>query len=277
MAHMLTKPGRQLTKGLLVLLLVLHSSVGCATSQPEPVASDPNPAAADFDLEGSDPRAVAIADETMAAMGGRRAWDQTRYLTWRFFGRRLHVWDKHRGDIRVEWGSSGSPDHVVVLMNVDTRRGRAWQGGTEVTETAELAALLKRGYEAWVNDAYWLVMPYKLKDSGVTLAYRGEDLMENGRKSDVLELTFDGVGVTPQNKYRVYVARDTKLVVQWAYYPEAVHTEPSYVGPWHNWRRYGRILLSANHGSGRVHTDVAAPEHLPRSVFTDPAPVDLVR
>lgn len=31
-----------------------------------------------------------------------------------------------------------------------------------------------------------------------------------GRVSDVIELTFEGVGVTPENRYEVFVARDTR-------------------------------------------------------------------
>ena len=30
-------------------------------------------------------------------------------------------------------------------------------------------------YAIWVNDTYWLLMPYKMKDPGVTLAYDGEE------------------------------------------------------------------------------------------------------
>ncbi|MGB1718880.1 MAG: hypothetical protein ACPHO6_12015 [Candidatus Latescibacterota bacterium] len=60
------------------------------------------PAAQGFDTAGSSPQAIALAEETMQAMGGYPAWSQTRFITWRFFGRRLHVWDKWTGDIRFE-------------------------------------------------------------------------------------------------------------------------------------------------------------------------------
>lgn len=46
-------------------------------------------------------------------------------------------------------------------------------------------------------------MPYKLKDSGVTLKYKGEGQTEEGEPAQVLVLTFKDVGVTPQNKYEV--------------------------------------------------------------------------
>jgi hypothetical protein len=209
-----------------------------------------NPPAPGFDLEGSDPAAIEIADRVMAAMGGRDAWDGTRYLSWRFFDRRDHLWDRWTGDLRLEAEDS------VVLMNVGTREGRAWKNGQELAGT-ELAEALDGGYKAWVNDSYWLIMPYKLKDSGVTLTHVGAGQTEAGEVADILRLTFEDVGVTPQNKYHVWVARDTDLVEQWAFFPTADLEDPAFVTPWGNWQRYGEVLLSDDRGEGRFETAIS--------------------
>ena len=232
-----------------------------------------NPPADGFDLEGSDPRAIEIADAVMERMGGRTAWDATRHLRWRFFGRRLHVWDKHTGNVRIEGVGREDDKPYTILMNLHTGEGRAWRDGVEVTEPEPLAEMLDGGEAAWINDSYWIVMPYKLKDSGVTLGYVGEGTMEDGRAAEVLELTFEGVGRTPQNRYLVYVAADSGLVEQWDFFREAADAEPRFKIPWHNWRPYGEILLSDDRGENG-HTDVAVFDALPESVFTDPAPVD---
>ena len=55
-----------------------------------------------FDLEGSDPLAIVLADRIMSAMGGREAWDKTRYIKWKFFGRRTLLWDKESAKVRIE-------------------------------------------------------------------------------------------------------------------------------------------------------------------------------
>jgi hypothetical protein len=235
--------------------------------------ADPNPPAEGFDLAGSDPRAIALADRVMARMGGRRAWDETRYIRWSFFGRRHHVWDKYTGNIRVEGVDRETEIPYLILMNIYTKEGRAWESGEEVTDPGRLAELLDRGEAVWINDSYWLVMPYKLKDSGVTLEYLGEAAMEDGRPAEVLRLTFKGVGRTPDNKYHVWVARDTDLVEQWAYYRNFTDPEPGFTGPWRNWQQYGQILLSDNRGE-RGHTDLAVYDELPASVFASPEPVD---
>ena len=228
-----------------------------------------NPPAPGFNAQDSDPKAIAIADEVMEKMGGRKAWDQTRYFTWKFFGRRFHVWDKLTGNIRVE--SRGT----VTLMNIHTRKGRAWKNGTEITHKDSLAKSLDGGYRAWINDSYWLVMPYKLKDSGVTLKYLREGNMQDGRKADVLQLTFSKVGVTPQNKYEVFVDKKSRLVEEWSFFSTADAEAPRFTMPWIEWKQHGKILLSANRGK-RGHTDIAVFDELPDSVFSNPGTVDIL-
>ncbi|HEX2465683.1 MAG TPA: hypothetical protein VHR17_13760, partial [Thermoanaerobaculia bacterium] len=168
-----------------------------------------NPPAAGFDTAGSDAAAIAFADRAMEAMGGRKAWDETRYLSWRFFvpqPGRTHVWDKWTGNLRYQNGTT------LTLMNINTKEGSVWMDGQKVEDKAELAKLLQQGYEAWVNDSYWLFMPYKLKDSGVTLKYKSEGTTDDGKPADILQLTFKNVGVTPQNKYDVWVDKASGLV-----------------------------------------------------------------
>jgi len=243
-----------------------------ALAIPSGVAAQ-NPAAPGFDRAGSDQRAVAIADSVMERLGGRAAWDDTRFITWNFFGDRRHFWDKHSGDIRVEGADREDGTPYLILMNIHSKEGRAWRDGVE-TSGEELGTLLELGESAWINDSYWMFMPYKLKDSGVTLDYVGPGTMEDGRDAEVLELTFTDVGRTPQNKYQVYVASDSGLVEQWDFYAQATDEEPRFRIPWHDWRPFDQILLSDNRGKSG-HTGVAVFKELPASVFSDPRAVDL--
>jgi len=217
--------------------------------------------------ERPDPRAVALAEATLERMGGRVAWDATRWVRWDFFGGRRHWWDRHTGDVRIE------ADDLLILMNVNDRTGRAWRAGVEL-EGGERDEALASGHEMWVNDSYWMFMPYKLLDPGVTLRWVGERSMQDGRPADVVELTFDpGVGYTPQNKYEVFVGRESGLVEQWSYWADAADAEPKFTLPWADWKPFGRIRLATSKGRGK-DWNIAVPESLPRSVFTDPAPVE---
>ena len=248
---------------------ILGIALLAALTLPSVIWAEDNPAAPGFDAAASDARAVEIADEVMAALGGRGAWDRTRYITWKFFGNRLHVWDKHTGDIRVEWKDRRSEKQYVALMNLNNKEGRAWEEGAEVTEAEALAAALRRAEGAWINDAYWLLMPYKLKDSGVTLRHLGERADEAGAMCDVLELTFKEVGRTPQNKYHVFIDKTSRFVTNWDYWKDRSVDESRSLGPWQNWRAFGEIMLTDDHGK-RKHTDVAVLKSLPKSVFTEP-------
>lgn len=218
-----------------------------------------NPPAEGFNLDASDAKAIDIADAAMAAMGGREAWDATRYLSWNFFGRRTHLWDKWTGALRFEQGDS------LVLMNINSKEGQAFKGRAAL-EGEELATALDNAYKAWINDSYWLLMPYKLKDSGVTLRYVGEEAMEDGRMADVVMLTFEDVGVTPENKYHVFAAKDTGMVEQWAFFNSASDEEARFTTPWAKWEKHGNVMLSGDRGRFQL-SDIAVFSEVPSSAF----------
>jgi len=219
--------------------------------------------------EGSDPKAIALAEKTVEAMGGEEAYDNTRYIAWKFFGRRFHVWDKWTGNVRIEDGKG-----AVILMNVNTKEGKVWQDGEPIEDPDALNEWLDRGYKMWINDSYWVVMPYKLQDPGVTLKYAREDQTEDGRPVDVVTLTFDGVGVTPQNKYEVYIDKESGLVNYWRFFAKAEDAEPAMSTPWNDWKRHGAILLSEDRGQYK-HSDLAVYAELPEAVFASPEPIEL--
>lgn len=228
------------------------------------LAAQDKPAVSSATPEVADARAQAIAAQVMQALGGREAWDKTRCVRWLFFGRRLHYWDKWTGDVRIESGDK------LVLMNIHTKKGRAWEGGVEVTQPDSLAKRLDKGFAWWTNDMYWVFMPYKLQDPGVRLRYVGERTMQDGRAADVLELTFASVGMTPENKYDVMVDKETHLVGEWSFYAQASDAEPRFTLPWKAWRRVGAIMLAGDHGRDEPDWKLAVFDQLPPVVFTSP-------
>ncbi len=209
---------------------------------------------------GSDPRAVAIAEQVVESLGGRAAWNSTRVLEWNFFGLRSHVWDKWTGDYRLDAGTK------VVLMNLNTGAGRVFEDGVEVTDAARRADELASAKSIWINDSYWLVMPYKLLDAGVTLKDAGQRKLSTGAPADVLRLTFDAVGDTPRNAYDVFVTQDTHRVAEWAYYADQADAQPKISSPWTGWKKYGDIYLSGERGPKREITGIAVLATPPASL-----------
>jgi len=209
----------------------------------------------------SDDRATALAEATLEAMGGAQQWDQTRYIVWENFGQK-HWWDKWTGDFR--WEREGD----VAIVNLHSMNGRYWADGSEITDQGELESRLMRVYSRWVNNSYWLLMPYKLLDPGVDLAYMGEDSTMTGQFADVLELTFDDVGLTPYNKYRVYIDKESGYVCQWTHWRSARDEEPRFTLPWTDWSEYNGIMLSTGRGGNSDIETVEVPETLPTGIFS---------
>ncbi len=223
-----------------------------------------NPAAPGFDSVGSDPAAIELADSIMQAMGGRQAWEDTRFIQWNFFDRRDLTWDKHTGWVRIE--SPG--DSTTYLVNVNSLEGKVKIKGREFTEGDTLQHLLQRAKGIWINDSYWLVMPFKLKDSGVTLKYLGEETLVDSAYYNVLQLTFKDVGNTPQNKYKLYVDLKDKRIKYWAFYPKAENDTAAFVRPWDNYQKYGSLWLSADRSDNGGPKRVSLPQTLPEDYFT---------
>ena len=226
--------------------------------------------------EGSDAKAVAIAEGTLAALGGQDAWEKSRYFRFDFFGFRTHHWDRYTGRHRLE-GKSREGVEYVVLHNVNTREGEVWLNGAKA-EGEDAKQWLERAYGAYINDTYWLLMPYKLLDPGVLLKYDGEETID-GVVYDKLKLTFGKVGLTPGDTYWAYINRTTRLMDRWAYFLEGWTADKKPTAwSWLNWQRFGGILLSGQRknlddGSERGLGQLGVFESLPDAVFTSPAKV----
>ena len=202
-----------------LLFCIVALSVACKSPQAPATASSTdtlavqdtieNPPAPGFNLKGSDPKAIELADKVMRQMGGRKAWDHCHYFRWNFFGVRKHYWDKQTGDIRIDY----LKEDKTVLLNLNTKKGNVMRNGVIESNVDTIKRYLYEAYGHWINDSYWLFMPFKLKDSGVTLKYKGFGTVESEHPAEVLELTFKNTGMTPNNKYLVYVSTQHGLVL----------------------------------------------------------------
>jgi len=223
-----------------------------------------------FIEKDSDAKAIKIADDVMKASGGKKNWDATHFIAWNFFGSRKLIWDKYTGNVRIE----NVKNDTKILVNINTSKGKVFKDGAEITNPDSVAKYVEEGRKIWINDSYWLVMPLKMKDPGVTLKYISEDTTQKGVKADVVRLTYKDVGVTPNNAFNVWVNKKTHLVDQWAYYKEANQPKPNFVHTWDDYQTFGKIKLSGTRGERKI-TDIHVFTNIPESVFTSFAPVDI--
>jgi len=195
--------------------------------------------------EDRDPRAVEIAGSLMEAMGGKAAFDAQRFLSFRFIVERdgeeianwLHSWDRYDGRYRLD-GKTREGADLRVIMNLNDRTGRVWLGGELQSEEAA-APQLEQAYGRFINDTYWLLMPWKWLDPGVNLAYEGEQTLD-GTVYDVVQLSFGtGIGLTSSDHYWAYVSRESGLMERWAYVLQDEEGNPGTAEPrmfrWDGW------------------------------------------
>ena len=170
---------------LLVLAIVLAATA----------LADPRP-------EGTPgPEAEALARAMMEAID-HEAWQTTGAVKWSFRGSRHHLWDRQRQLARVQW------DEVEILLNLASGGGRAWKGGREV-EGEKAEKLVRKAYEAWVNDSFWLNPISKVFDDGTV---RGLVAQDDGTRALLVEYTSGGV--TPGDAY-LWLFGDDDLPVGW--------------------------------------------------------------
>jgi len=196
-------------------------------------------------------KAIAIADEVMRTLGGKAAWDRLPGLRWTFEvsvndtlhpGRR-HAWDKMSGWQRVE-GRTRTGIPFCYIGNLNSGEGRAWMDGNAI-EGDSLQKLLKRSKSMWINDTYWMLMPYKLRDPGVHLAYDGDTVIA-GITYDRLALSFENVGDTPGDRYWVYVNRANHFVERWDMVLQG-DVPPAKTYTWEAWEQHDGLWFATAH------------------------------
>jgi hypothetical protein len=189
------------------------------------------------------------------AMGGRANWDQARYLRFDWVVERggkeaahaRHLWDRKTGRYRVEWLSRDGRN-VVALFDIKTKAGHVWLDGKPATPT-DSTEFVKRAYGRFINDSYWLLMPWKWMDPGTKLADAGHATLD-GKDYYLLHLSFENVGLTPGDQYWAYVDPQTHRMDRWAYFLQGEEGQASLdkatAWTWSDWRTSGGVSFACN-------------------------------
>ncbi len=198
-----------------------------------------------------DAKADALGKELIASLGGEHAWDKARQLRFDFVvdregktvARFSHAWDRYTGDYRVS-GTDKSGAPFVVLLNVNTKQGKAFVNGRPATAEDE-DRLVKSAYGRFINDTYWLLAPWKIFDPGVNRSYDGEKPCPGGGTCDILKLSFENVGMTPKDMYWLWISREGRHMVAWQYVLNGAQEEPT-TALWKDWKSFDGMSLSVD-------------------------------
>ncbi len=163
-----------------------------------------------------------IVNDIWKSAGGKKVWEQSRYLMFTFSPERdgksvmsrTHLWDRYTGDSRFE---SNTPDNrkLLVLFNVNTQKGKSFLDNQAVSDSLN-KVYLNKAYASFINDSYWLLVPLKLEDPGVNLEVMPKEEIE-GKNYNVLHMNFDKVGLTPGDQYWLYVDPETGKIFRWKF------------------------------------------------------------
>jgi hypothetical protein len=185
-------------------------------------------------------KAQQLATDLWKASGGEN-WSKVKEVHFTFVveqeGKQLfsaqHVWNVAASTDEVKWKDKQGKEHQV-MANLMT------PASDDEGKTA---------YGRWVNDAYWLLAPLKIRDKGVKVEAGGaKDI--NGVSCETLKLSFDQVGLTPTDHYVFYLDPKTKLPCAWDYIPQSGN---GLQATWEKFQDFGGLILATEHNfSGKT-------------------------
>ncbi|WP_343330309.1 hypothetical protein [Polaribacter staleyi] len=139
------------------------------------------------DVKAYNEKADELADKILKAIK-HKAYKNTRYLEWSFAGKRSFKWDKEKNVADVFWDS--------IRVNLDTRNTKKStvyinNKKQEITDTA----IVKKAWNIFNNDSFWLVAPHKLFENGIIRSIQKVD------DKDALLVKYTTGGSTPGDSY----------------------------------------------------------------------------
>lgn len=222
-----------------------------------------------------------IAKQAYEAVGGAQKWDKIRYIRFDWAPERggvkgnavRHLWDRWTGAYRAEWKKNADTTYLA-LFNVNDKKGKVFVN-QQLLPDLEAAPLLTRAYGRFINDSYWLLVPTKFFDAGVSRAAVPDSSTATHR---VFRIWFDNVGLTPKDQYWFWVQKDTGRIDRWAFILQSNKDgKPTYFD-WKEWANVetpvGLVYLPKRKenpaNKNAILTHAAFPAIVPEGAFSDP-------
>ncbi len=119
--------------------------------------------------------AEQLADEMLTALN-KPGFDSITMIRFTYPGGHSYEWNRAENKVRVQW------DENDVYLDLNQ-------------SPEEFSVVEYQGYEYFINDSFWLIAPFKVRDSGVV---RSTVQVDDGRG---LLVTYTSGGVTPGDSY----------------------------------------------------------------------------
>ncbi|WP_439130970.1 hypothetical protein [Polaribacter sp.] len=138
-------------------------------------------------VKAYNPKANDLADKILQAIKHKN-YKNTKFIEWSFGGRRSFKWNKEKHIVDVSWDK-----FMVNLYPADIEKSTVYFEGSKQEDTDE--KVVKRAWDIFNNDSFWLVAPHKLYDDGVVRT------IENIENETALRVTYTSGGTTPGDSY----------------------------------------------------------------------------
>ena len=176
--------------------------------------------------------AEQLADEMLVALN-KPGFDTLKYISFTFRGVHTHHWDLENNQVTVEWEENE--------VFVDLSRS-----------STDYDLLEFKAYQYFINDSFWLVAPFKVRDEGVL---RSTVDLEDGRG---LLLTYTSGGVTPGDSY-LWILDERGFPKAWKLWTSNVPIGGLEFS-WENWEEQQGVWLSTLHQSQLLSIDISELE-----------------
>lgn len=183
------------------------------------------------EVKAYNPNADALAHKVLKAIK-HEAYKKTRYIDWSFGGRRSYKWDKEKHIVEVSWN-----DAKVILHPNELDKSIAYLKEKQIDNNE---SLVKRAWDLFNNDSFWLVAPHKLFEPGI---YRSIEMID---AKEALKVKYSTGGTTPGDSY-VWILDENYLPVSYQMYVPSMKMV-AVPATWEDWTEMeSGTMLPKNH------------------------------
>ena len=189
-------------------------------------------------VKAENTNADILANKILKAIK-HNAYKDTRFIEWSFGGRRHFKWDKEKHIADVSW------DTIRVHLYPQNKEKSTVYFNNKLQETTD-TIIVKKAWDIFNNDSFWLVAPHKLFDAGTI---RNIVSIDN---KDALKVTYTSGGTTPGDSY-IWILDENNIPVSYKMNVPSMKMN-EVPATWEDWiTTESGTLLPTNHsfGNGR--------------------------
>ncbi|QTE22620.1 hypothetical protein [Polaribacter cellanae] len=189
-------------------------------------------------VKAYNPKANELANKILKAIKHEN-YKNTRYLEWSFGGRRSFKWDKEKHIVAISW------DSIRVNLHPQNKEKSTVFINEKLQKIAD-STIVKKAWNIFNNDSFWLVAPHKLFENGIIRSIQKED------GKDALFVKYTTGGTTPGDSY-LWVLDKNYLPISYKMFVPSMKMN-GVSATWEGWiTTESGTLLPTNHtfGNGR--------------------------